>query len=62
MILRWARYAVALLEGLRDEADRRHRLWVCSSVGHQPSWTRAVRLGITDRPVCARCDEPLGYS
>lgn len=33
---------------------------VCDHIGHMPSWRRAVELGITDRPVCAYCDAPLG--
>lgn len=40
------------------------RLWLlrrlCGLLGHgEPSWLAAVGRGITDRPVCADCGEPL---
>lgn len=60
MILRWARYAIALLEGLRADLELVNDRWVCSRVGHEPSWTYAASIGVLDRPVCQRCDEPLG--
>lgn len=60
MIRRWARYAIALLEGLRDELEAANDRFVCSRVGHDPSWTYAASIGVLDGPVCQRCDEPLG--
>lgn len=59
-MIRWGRYALALLEGLLDELNRIEARIVCRHVGHDHSWSYAASIGVLDRPVCRRCDTPLG--
>lgn len=54
------RLARAAAQAALDELERSSDRALCRRVGHDGSWTYAASIGVLDRPVCRRCDEPLG--